>query len=153
MAEFNFIESKIAFIRDFMNSPRPSSELDDFIRAFDTCNIHTIVMDDIPVEQVDPSDDVQIVNTDATEPVVNPTRRVRRGKKPLIHNAKTAGVHPRAKMVKVTFMDRISYYGSITAAAQALHCTHNQIMYALKHHKTINGQEVAYQDPDTLFKN
>ena len=69
----------------------------------------------------------------------------------VVHNENTKNVHPRSKMVQVTFGDRIEYYGSMTAAAHALDITLAQLQYAIKHKKLVNGQSVSLKDSDKIF--
>lgn len=138
-----FIESKIAFINEFLNTTRPSSELADFMKAFDTCNtVHGEIVSSEPASISDVIVDIPTA-----------TRKPRRGgtrKSVIIHDGTKLNVHPASKMVKASFFDRDTYYGSITAAAKALGVSVVAVSKAIKNRTTVNGHTVTLADASDL---
>lgn len=147
-----FIESKIAFINEFLNSTRPAYELADFMKAFDT-----IVFRDNDVPESQPTLDFvpEIPEVVTPTPIVSdkpeekPTRKYRT-KKIVLNDGTRLNVHPASKMVKVSFFDRDTYYSSVTAAAQALGVSLNVVNRAAKKRTRINGHDVEYVNPSDL---
>ena len=143
METTTFIEAKMAFIRDFMNSTRPASDLEEFIKAFDTCNVgHGEIVSSEPF-------DIHDILTDI------PVKKTRRGgvrKQVVIHDGTKLNVHPASKMVKASFFDRDTYYGSISAAAKALGVSVVAVSKALKRGGLVNGHKVELANANDLRK-
>lgn len=128
---------RLWFIRDFMiNTQRPVQELASFLDAFDSCNI------DAAAEIKEATKDRRPVKQNKAQQPAMPKSRPSSESAAVVHHGTTNGSHPRAKMVMAEFEGRVDYYGSITAAAQALNCTQAQLKYALKHNTTVNGVSV-----------
>ena len=127
------------FIRDFMmQTQRPVSEV-TFLEAFDSCDISAVTEQPEVIIQEEPEKPAKLNRKPKAEPVV-------------VHNEVTKNVHPRAKMVMAEFEGRNTYYGSVTAAAHALHCSQSQLSRALKLGKTINGISVITVTPEEVFQ-
>lgn len=147
-----FIQSKIAFIHEFMNSTRPASELNDFIKAFDSINLNVC---DIP--DPTPPKDFQITSSlehqdepaEAEKPVAKRSTKPR--KTITINNGTTMNVHPSSKLVKVSFFDRDTYYVSSKAAARAIGVSTSSVSRAIKLRKLINGHKVEFVNSSELM--
>lgn len=157
----NFVEAKMAFIREFMNSTRPASELPEFIKAFDTCKPNPI--DDKMMPVIDTPECIfSSVGTDKEKLLAEnhnrpynlldkdeqaEGRKKRKGfarKTVTVNDGTKLNVHPAAKMVKVSFYGRDIYYGSIKAAAYALRVSDAAVSKAIKRRGTVNGHEVEF---------
>ena len=150
----NFIEAKMTFIRDFMNSTRPADELDAFIKAFDTCKPMPLFDESMIAVPSEPLKIVPSEEPHVETPSILPEKVIKyKKRRPVIHDGKKPSAHPHAKMVNVSFFGRNDYYASMTAAASAMNITLAQLQYALKHNKLVNGQEVSLQDADKIFQN
>lgn len=128
------------FIRDFMiQTQRPASELATFLEAFDSCDVGAV------------TEQPEVIIPEKPEKPEKPNRKPK-AEPVVVHNEVTKNVHPRAKMVMAEFEGRNTYYGSVTAAAHALHCSQSQLSRALKLGKTINGISVITVTPEEVFQ-
>ena len=153
MSYNDFVERRISFISEFLNSTRPASELADFMKAFDIMLPHDGSKSTYNQCDELPKDTSEPIHAEDAVPESKPTQKRKRGfarKIVTINDGTKMNIHPASKMVKVSFFDRDTFYGSITAAASALGVSSAAVSKAIKKRGLVNGHSVKFVNMSEL---